>query len=114
MNPKISDFDMARIFGQDDSEAKTKRVVGTYVNNGYMSPKYALRGKFLVKSNVSNFGVILLEILSRKNSFSHHGKASSLIGYVWEMWIEEKCLEIADPVLGDDGSGQERREAKEG
>ena len=29
MNPKIFDFGMARIFGQDESEAKTKRVVGT-------------------------------------------------------------------------------------
>lgn len=29
MNPKISDFGMARIFKQDLSEANTKRVVGT-------------------------------------------------------------------------------------
>ncbi|XP_041002127.1 G-type lectin S-receptor-like serine/threonine-protein kinase CES101 isoform X2 [Juglans microcarpa x Juglans regia] len=100
MNPKISDFGMARIFGQDESEAKTKRVVGTY---GYMSPEYALRGKFSVKSDVFSFGVILLEILSGKknNSFSHHGKASSLIGYAWEMWTQGKCLEIADPALGN-------------
>ncbi|KAG7992448.1 hypothetical protein I3843_02G128500 [Carya illinoinensis] len=98
MNPKISDFGMARIFGQDESEARTKRVVGTY---GYMSPEYALRGKFSVKSDVFSFGVILLEILSGKknNSFSHHGKASSLVGYAWEMWTEGKCLEIADPAL---------------
>ena len=30
MNPKISDFGMARIFQQNELEANTKRVVGTY------------------------------------------------------------------------------------
>ena len=29
MNPKISDFRMARIFGVDELEANTNRVVGT-------------------------------------------------------------------------------------
>ena len=29
LNPKISDFGIARIFGGDQMEAKTKRVIGT-------------------------------------------------------------------------------------
>ncbi|GAB4826746.1 Cysteine-rich receptor-like protein kinase 10, variant 2 [Ancistrocladus abbreviatus] len=38
MNPKISDFGMARIFGVDQSNANTNRVCGTF---GYMAPEYA-------------------------------------------------------------------------
>ncbi|KAK9218934.1 hypothetical protein WN943_007573 [Citrus x changshan-huyou] len=43
MNPKISDFGMARIFSGNQNEANTNRVVGTY---GYMAPEYAMEGVF--------------------------------------------------------------------
>ncbi|XP_022875804.1 G-type lectin S-receptor-like serine/threonine-protein kinase At4g27290 [Olea europaea var. sylvestris] len=61
LNPKISDFGLARTFGGDQTESKTKRVIGTH---GYMSPKYIVDGKFSVKSDVFSFGVLLLEIVS--------------------------------------------------
>ncbi|GMP75221.1 hypothetical protein CsSME_00032390 [Camellia sinensis var. sinensis] len=47
-NAKISDFGMARIFGVDQIQGNTSRVVGTY---GYMSPEYVMRGQFSVKSD---------------------------------------------------------------
>ncbi|CAL9023720.1 unnamed protein product [Prunus brigantina] len=101
MNPKISDFGMARIFSGDKSEANTNRVVGTY---GYMSPEYAMEGHFSVKSDVYSFGVILLEIVTgRKNSGYYHDKypGANLVGHVWNLWREGKVLEIVDPSLGE-------------
>ncbi|KAI3980031.1 hypothetical protein MKX01_042685, partial [Papaver californicum] len=68
MNPKISDFGMARLFVRDQTQGNTSRVVGTY---GYMSPEYAMHGQFSAKSDVYSFGVLVLEIISgRKNSCS--------------------------------------------
>ncbi|WCJ42941.1 G-type lectin S-receptor-like serine/threonine-protein kinase At1g11410 [Euphorbia peplus] len=100
MKPKISDFGMARIFGVDQIEAETHRVVGTY---GYMSPEYAMQGLFSVKSDVYSFGVLLIEIISgRKNSsFYDETTNSNLVGYVWELWKEGTSLEIVDSSLGD-------------
>ncbi|XP_065621838.1 G-type lectin S-receptor-like serine/threonine-protein kinase RKS1 [Quercus suber] len=95
MNPKISDFGMARIFKEGQTQDKTNRVVGTY---GYMSPEYAVFGKFSTKSDVFSLGVILLEIVSgKKNSDSYQEHPSlTLIGHVWELWREDRALDIVD------------------
>lgn len=68
LNPKISDFGIARIFGGDQVEAKTKRVIGTY---GYMSSEYAIDGKFSVKSDVFGLGVLKLDSCQKNRGFSH-------------------------------------------
>ncbi|KAL5698211.1 hypothetical protein ACHQM5_029280 [Ranunculus cassubicifolius] len=95
MNPKISDFGMARIFGGDQFEAKTKRVVGTY---GYMSPEYAIDGIFSVKSDVFSFGVLVLEIISGKKNhgFHHSDHELNLLGHAWRLWNEDRSMELVD------------------
>ncbi|KAK1369024.1 Receptor-like serine/threonine-protein kinase [Heracleum sosnowskyi] len=66
MNPKISDFGLARSFADNESAVNTVRVVGTY---GYMAPEYAIEGLFSVKSDSYSFGVLLLEILFDEGKF---------------------------------------------
>ncbi|XP_070675386.1 G-type lectin S-receptor-like serine/threonine-protein kinase SD1-1 isoform X2 [Malus domestica] len=79
MNPKISDFGMARLFGGDQTEAVTKRVVGTY------------------------FGILLLETLSGKRSrgFYDPNHNLNLIGHAWRLWKEGRSLELIDEYLTD-------------
>ncbi|XP_042520163.1 putative G-type lectin S-receptor-like serine/threonine-protein kinase At1g61610 isoform X4 [Macadamia integrifolia] len=100
MNPKISDFGMAKIFGGNQNRANTNRVVGTY---GYMSPEYAMEGLVSVKTDVYSFGVLLLEIVSgQRNSYiSHSDHYSNLIGYAWHLWSEEKGNEFMDSSIVD-------------
>ncbi|KAJ4828227.1 hypothetical protein Tsubulata_613111 [Turnera subulata] len=100
MNPKISDFGMAKIFGDDQTEANTNRVIGTY---GYMSPEYAMDGLYSLKSDVFSYGVLILEIISgRRNSYYlDEDPSKNLIGLVWELWREGTALDIVDSSLGE-------------
>ncbi|KAF3959141.1 hypothetical protein CMV_016020 [Castanea mollissima] len=100
MNPKISDFGLAKRFGGDEIEAKTNRIVGTY---GYMPPEYAIGGLFSIKSDVFSFGVLVLEILSgkRNRGFYHPDHNLSLLGHAWRLFREDRPLELIDNSFKD-------------
>ncbi|XP_044462486.1 G-type lectin S-receptor-like serine/threonine-protein kinase At1g11300 [Mangifera indica] len=98
LNPKISDFGMARIFGGNQDQANTLRVVGTY---GYMSPEYAMQGQFSEKSDVFSFGVLLLEMISgiKTTGFYQEEYSLTLLGYAWKLWNENNIVNFIDPVI---------------
>uniref|UniRef100_A0A453DT08 Protein kinase domain-containing protein n=1 Tax=Aegilops tauschii subsp. strangulata TaxID=200361 RepID=A0A453DT08_AEGTS len=108
LNPKISDFGMARLFLEDATHVNTFRISGTY---GYMAPEYAMNGYLSTKTDVFSFGMLVLEIVSgRKNIDRHLGDEKvDLLNY------NSIMLKLSDmeavrgrPVAGDRGPGPVR------
>ncbi|RWR88292.1 G-type lectin S-receptor-like serine/threonine-protein kinase B120 isoform X1 [Cinnamomum micranthum f. kanehirae] len=67
--------------------------------NGYMAPGYAMAG----------FGVLLLEIVSRKRNTSQHlpRHAQSLLAYAWRLWCDGEGLEQMDDLIQETSSASE-------
>ncbi|KAF3657712.1 Cysteine-rich receptor-like protein kinase 10 [Capsicum annuum] len=114
MNPKISEFGLARIFGRQEFEGNTERIVGTH---GYMSPEYAMNGIVSTKTDIFSFGVLVLEILSdvqpvkftffwiRPGIIPELNKEilyllCSNLSQAWELWKAGRVFEeLTEPVL---------------
>ncbi|GLJ55024.1 hypothetical protein SUGI_1181190 [Cryptomeria japonica] len=62
IQPKISDFGLARLFQFEETRVNTI-IAGTL---GYMTLKYALGGQLSIKADVYSFGVVILEIVWKK------------------------------------------------
>ncbi|XP_047311011.1 cysteine-rich receptor-like protein kinase 25 [Impatiens glandulifera] len=105
MNPKISDFGMARLSVMDETQGNTSKVVGTY---GYMAPEYIMQGQFSVKSDVYSFGILVLEILSgeknnNNNNNSFENGEEDMLSFAWKCWRESRAANMIDPILRDGG-----------
>ncbi|CAI9771905.1 unnamed protein product [Fraxinus pennsylvanica] len=74
-----------------------ERIVETY---GYMSPQYAMKDIFSVKSDVFGFGVLLLEIVSGRRRI--YCAFPDLIECAWKTWNEGKALEFLDNSMKDE------------
>uniref|UniRef100_A0A2N9IYK4 Cysteine-rich receptor-like protein kinase 10 n=1 Tax=Fagus sylvatica TaxID=28930 RepID=A0A2N9IYK4_FAGSY len=68
---------------------------------GYMSPEYAMHGRFSVKSDVFSFGVLILEIISGKknNCFYQSEHDEDLLSYAWKQWKNGTPSELLDPTI---------------
>ncbi|KAL5730627.1 hypothetical protein ACHQM5_003428 [Ranunculus cassubicifolius] len=106
MVAKISDFGLARILQSDQTETKTRRVIGT---RGYMSPEYTVDGLFSAKSDVFSFGVLVLEIISGKKNlgFSHPEHGLNLLGHAWRLWCDNNVMQLVDESINCSGYHKE-------
>ncbi|KAL2495122.1 Protein kinase superfamily protein [Forsythia ovata] len=95
--PKIGDFGLAKLFPDDITHISTK-IAGT---TGYLAPEYVLGGQLTLKADVYSFGVLTLEIVSgRSSGNTYYGRMQKLlVEWAWELYEEEKLLELVDPEL---------------
>ncbi|XVE53068.1 hypothetical protein DITRI_Ditri02bG0174700 [Diplodiscus trichospermus] len=100
LNPKISDFGLAKLDEEDDTHIST-RIAGTY---GYMAPEYAMHGHLTDKADVYSFGIVALEIVSGKHNTKNRSKEESFYILDWAHILKEKgnLLDLVDAKIGSD------------
>ncbi|KAI3510101.1 hypothetical protein L1887_25631 [Cichorium endivia] len=99
MNPKISDFGLAKLYDDKKTHLST-RVAGTF---GYLAPEYAMWGLLTEKADVFGFGVVALEVIGgRPNSdLSLEDEQIYLLGWAWKLHEANRELELVDEELSE-------------
>ncbi|CAL5412410.1 unnamed protein product [Camellia sinensis] len=105
LNPKISDFGLAKLTEDDNTHIST-RVAGTI---GYMAPEYALWGYLTNKADVYSFGVVALEIAAGKDNMKFRPSDQYVCLLDWALVLQQKgrLMELVDPQLGPDFDKEE-------
>ncbi|KAI3517259.1 hypothetical protein L1887_16472 [Cichorium endivia] len=69
--------------------------------HGYISPEYAVHGRFSIKSDVFSFGVLVLEIVSGKKNreFSHEDHNVNLLGHAWKLYKQGRAIDLMSESL---------------
>ncbi|TYI06036.1 hypothetical protein ES332_A10G130100v1, partial [Gossypium tomentosum] len=106
MNPKITDFGLARLFSMNQIQGNTHRTVGTY---GYMVLEYAVHGQFSVKCDIFSLGVLLLEtVIGKRNSWMNDsGEIEHLPSHTWKNWKEGTSENLINPMLRNSSNSKE-------
>ncbi|KAL6324590.1 hypothetical protein AAG906_013402 [Vitis piasezkii] len=99
MNPKISDFGLAKLFKDEQTHHRTRRIVGTF---GYMAPEYATRGFMSSKIDVFSFGVLILEIISGRRNYDMEFDEQDweLLKLAWRLEEEGQLTDLVDVTIG--------------
>ncbi|KAL5197547.1 hypothetical protein ABZP36_001059 [Zizania latifolia] len=77
---------------------------------GYMPPEYLANGSVSTKIDIFSFGVLVLEIVTRRSNCSSDAHDSiNLLSDVWNCWIKGTVSEMIDQSLDEHSKSQARR-----
>ncbi|KAG6645457.1 hypothetical protein CIPAW_08G124200 [Carya illinoinensis] len=98
LNPKVSDFGLAKLYPVEDSIVPLTHARGTL---GYMAPEmvYQNIGGISYKADVYSFGMLLMEMVSRRknlNAFTEHLSQIYFPTWIYDQFHDGKNIEIQD------------------
>ncbi|KAK1362728.1 Protein kinase domain-containing protein [Heracleum sosnowskyi] len=98
MEPHISDFGIAKILDQSSASVASTTVQGTI---GYIAPENAFTTTKSKESDVYSYGVVLLELLTRKKALDpSFPEGQDIVSWVASRWSNtEEIIGIIDPSL---------------
>lgn len=99
---KVSDFGTSRYIPIDQTGVTTV-VQGTF---GYLDPMYYYTGRLTDKSDVFSFGVLLVELLTRKKPFYRTDNGVSLVSHFISLLTEGNLVDIMDPQVMEEEDGE--------
>ncbi|KAB2043717.1 hypothetical protein ES319_D01G037400v1 [Gossypium barbadense] len=100
-NPRISDFGLAKLYAIDDSIVSLTAARGTI---GYIAPELVYRnlGGISYKADVYSFGVLVLEMVRRKNwnALANHTSQINFPSWIYDRLDQGEDMELGD--ISDD------------
>jgi serine/threonine protein kinase len=94
LTAKVSDFGASRYIPIDQTAVMTA-VQGTF---GYLDPMYYYTGRLTDKSDVFSFGVLLIELLTRKKPYVYRSdNDASLVAHFVSSLTKGNLADIIDP-----------------
>ncbi|KAK2399381.1 rust resistance kinase Lr10 [Trifolium repens] len=99
--PKVSDFGLAKLYPIDNSIVTLTAARGTI---GYMAPElfYYNIGGISYKADVYSFGMLLIEMASRRRNLNSHAEHSSQLYFpfwIYDHLVENRVKEMEDVIM---------------